>query len=63
MVADIEIRPDGDELGHDAVRQALSVIDKALATMLNRELVSSREVADLLLDLRLILTAEEIASS
>jgi hypothetical protein len=63
MVADIEIRPDGDQLGNDAVHQALSVIDKALATMMNRELVSSREMADLLLDLRLVLTTEEIASS
>jgi hypothetical protein len=41
------------------VAEALAVIDKALAQMLNRELVSSDEVADLLLDLRLLLTAGE----
>lgn len=43
---------------HDAavITEALSVIDKALAEMLHRELVSSGEVADLLLDVRSLLT-------
>jgi hypothetical protein len=41
------------------VAEALVVIDKALAEMFNRELVSTDEVADLLLDLRLLLTAGE----
>jgi hypothetical protein len=40
-----------------AVGEALAVVDKALGEMLRRELVSSGEVADLLLDLRSILTA------
>jgi hypothetical protein len=35
---------------------ALAVIDKALAEMLRRELVSTGEVADLLLDVRTLLT-------
>jgi hypothetical protein len=39
------------------ITEALSVIDKALSDMLNRELVSTGEVADLLLDVRLLLTA------
>ncbi len=39
------------------ITDALSVIDKALAEMLRRELVSSNEVADLLLDVRTLLTA------
>lgn len=39
------------------ITEALSVIDEALAKMLNRELVSTEEVADLLLDVRLLLTA------
>jgi hypothetical protein len=34
----------------------LSVIDKALAQMLRRELVSSGEVTDVLLDVRTLLT-------
>lgn len=40
---------------HDAVTDALAVIDKALAEMLSRELVSTGEVADLLLDVRSLL--------
>jgi len=39
------------------ITDALSVIDKALAEMLRRELVSTTEVADLLLDVRTLLTA------
>ena len=39
------------------INEALAVIDKALGEMLNRELVSTDEVADLLLDVRLLLTA------
>lgn len=36
--------------------EALSVIDQALAKMMQRELVSTGEVADLLLDVRTLLT-------
>ena len=39
------------------ITEALAVIDKALAEMLRRELVSAVEVGDLLLDLRSLLTA------
>ena len=39
------------------ITEALTVIDEALAKMLNRELVSTEEVADLLLDGRVLLTA------
>lgn len=43
-------------VAHDAViREALTVIDGALTQMLQRELVSSGEVADLLLDVRSLL--------
>jgi hypothetical protein len=38
------------------ITEALTVIDKALAEMLRRELVSTGEVADLLLDVRSLLT-------
>lgn len=49
---------------HDTVvAEALAVIDKALGEMLNRELVSSGEVADLLLDLRSLLTANETTTT
>lgn len=43
---------------HEAVvAEAVSVIDGALAKMMQRELVSSGEVADLLLDVRMLLTS------
>ena len=42
---------------HDVVvAEAIAVIDGALAKMMQRDLVSSGEVADLLLDLRTLLT-------
>ena len=48
---------------HDAViAEALGVIDQALGQMVSRELVSSGEVADLLLDLRTALTAAHSTS-
>ncbi len=40
------------------ITEALAVIDQALVQMLNRELLSSNEVADVLLDVRTALTAE-----
>jgi len=45
--------------GSAVIAEALSVIDKALSGMLNRELVSSGEVADVLLDVRSLLTASD----
>jgi hypothetical protein len=44
------------------INEALSVIDKALAEMLHRELVSTGEVADLLLDVRMLLTTTAVAA-
>jgi hypothetical protein len=45
---------------HDAViAEALAVIDEALGKVLHRELVSSNEVADVLLDVRTALTAPQ----
>lgn len=42
-----------------AVREALAVIDDALTQMFHRELVSSGEVADLLLDVRTLLATNQ----
>ena len=43
---------------HEAViAEALAVIDQALGRVSNRDVVSSGEVADLLLDVRTLLTA------
>ena len=41
----------------DVIQQALAVIDRGLGEMQHRELVSTDEVADLLLDLRLLLVS------
>jgi hypothetical protein len=41
----------------DVIQQALSVVDRGLGEMQHRELVSTNEVADLLLDLRLLLVS------
>jgi hypothetical protein len=51
---------DAAAVAHAAVvNEAVSVIDRALAQMMQRELVSSGEVADLLLDVRTLLTAAD----
>ena len=52
----------GDSLAaSDAVvREALSVIDHALGQIMSRELMSSGEVADVLLDVRTLLTAKPV---
>ena len=47
-----------DSTNDAVIDEALSVIDAALAKMMTRELVSSGEVADLLLDVRSLLTTE-----
>ena len=52
----------GDTQEIAVIAEALEVIDKALAEVLRRELVSSGEVADLLLDVRTLLTATERAT-
>ncbi len=43
----------------EQIIEALALIDRGLGDMLNRELVSTDEVADLLLDVRTILTHAE----
>jgi hypothetical protein len=42
----------------EVIQEALAIIDKALSEMLHRELISSNEVADVLLDLRSMLTKQ-----
>jgi hypothetical protein len=51
------LEADADTDHEQVVADAVSVIDGALARMMQRDLVSSSEVADLLLDLRTLLTA------
>lgn len=53
-----------DSSSNEAViNEALGVIDGALAKMMQRELVSTGEVADLLLDVRTLLTDVEVSKA
>lgn len=54
--------PNVSEAGSNeaVISEALGVIDNALAKMMQRELVSSGEVADLLLDVRSLLTDVDV---
>ena len=45
------------ETREPVITEAVAVIDKALAQIMKRELVSATEVSDLLLDLRSLLSA------
>jgi hypothetical protein len=47
----------------DVIAEALAVIDRALGDMVNRELVSTGEVADVLLDVRTLLTTQQPSES
>ena len=42
------------------ITDALAVIDRGLSEMLHRELVSTDEVADLLLDVRMLLASADV---
>ncbi len=43
---------------NEQIAEALAVIDRGLGGLRHRELVSTDEVSDLLLDVRMLLTAE-----
>jgi hypothetical protein len=47
-----------ETLENEAITQALQIIDRSLGTLHQRELVSTAEVSDLLLDMRSVLAAE-----
>ncbi len=47
----------------DVIAEALAVIDRALGGMSHRELVSSDEVSDLLLDVRTLLASPAAPAS
>ena len=52
------IDPGVEQVQREAVvTEAVTVIDEALTKMMQRELLSSNEVADILLDVRMLLTS------
>jgi hypothetical protein len=54
---------EADAKAHEAViDEALRLIDTGLSDLMHRELVSTDEVSDLLLDVRMLLTAAELAT-
>lgn len=61
---DLTTAPDSfDGKGSDPViDEAVRLIDTGLADLLHRELVSTDEISDLLLDVRMLLTAADLAA-
>ncbi len=49
-----------ETLESEAITQALQIIDRSLGTLHQRELVSTTEMSDLLLDMRSVLAAVEL---
>jgi len=54
---------EGKDVEGKVIDEALRLIDGGLSDLMHRELVSPDEVSDLLLDVRMLLTAAEMASS
>lgn len=55
VMTDLEIS-DIKVVSADVIHEALSIIDSALSDLVKRELVSTGEVSDMLLDVRNLLT-------
>jgi hypothetical protein len=61
---DVTTAPGTDAKGQDAgIDGALRLIDSGLSDLMHRELVSTDEISDLLLDVRMLLTAAEIETA
>jgi hypothetical protein len=52
-----------ETLDFTSIQEALDLIDRGLGDMQHRELVSTNEVADLLLDVRLLLSASSAGTA
>lgn len=53
---------DSRVIDESVIDEAVRLIDRGLADLLHRELVSTDEISDLLLDVRMLLTAADLAS-
>ena len=58
--SDVHVATDAQGASEAVIREALSVIDQALGQIMSRELMSSGEVADVLLDVRMLLTTKPV---
>ena len=56
----VHVANDAQGANEEVIREALSVIDQALGQIMSRELMSSGEVADVLLDVRMLLTTKPV---
>ena len=54
---------DAKVIDEAVIDEALRLIDNGLSDLLHRELVSTDEVSDLLLDVRMLLTAADLATA
>jgi hypothetical protein len=59
---DVTTSTDAKVIDEAVIDEALRLIDSGLSDLLHRELVSTDEVSDLLLDVRMLLTAAEMAT-
>ena len=59
---DVTTSIDGKVIDEAIIDEALRLIDSGLSDLLHRELVSTDEVSDLLLDVRMLLTAADLAT-
>lgn len=62
-MTDTEDLTTGRVIDEAVIEEALRLIDGGLADLLHRELVSTDEICDLLLDVRMLLTAADLAAS
>jgi hypothetical protein len=59
---DVTASTDAKVIDEAVIDEALRLIDGGLSDLLHRELVSTDEISDLLLDVRMLLVAAEMAS-
>ncbi len=60
---DVITAPDPAPANEAVIEEAVRLIDSGLSDLLHRELVSTDEVSDLLLDVRMLLTADAGSSA
>ena len=62
-VGDVAGELDSKVIDEAIIDEAVRLIDGGLADLLHRELVSTDEISDLLLDVRMLLTAADLATA
>jgi len=60
--AGADVAADAKALEEKVIEEALALIDRGLTDLMHRELVSTDEMSDLLLDVRMLLTTADLAA-